>query len=121
MMGVEIKMKRIWLPRILRIKKTQEEVFTYADDHGMLHDIVSNDMTMDYMTEFLISYLSAKVLKLKEHAKLIKRTLKFEIEGTQEDNEISENEFISVCVRMKEPEGLNFKQYTKDDLEDNEN
>lgn len=113
--------RRIWLPRILRNKKTQEEIFTYADEQGMLHDIVSIDMTMDYMTEFLISYLSAKVLKLKEHAKLLKRTLKFEIEGMSEEAEISDEEFISIYVKMKEPEGLNFKQFTKDDLEDNEN
>lgn len=114
-------MNRIWLPRILRNKKTGKEIFTYADNHGMLHDVESTDMTMDYMTEFLISYLSAKVLKLKEHAKLLKRTLKFEIEGMEESSEISEDEFISIYVKMKEVEGLNFKQYTKEDIEESDN
>lgn len=114
-------MKRIWLPRILRDKKTKEEVFTYADSFGMLYDVVGKDMTMDYMVEFLISYLSAKILKLKEHAKIVHKTLKFEIEGTEENNEIGDNEFISIKVRMKEPEGLNFKQYTKEDIDESDN
>ena len=110
--------RKIWLPRIIQEKKTGEIFYTYAtQDTGFLIDVAEKDMTMDDMCDFMISFISAQITRMKEHAKLMKCKLTFDLDTPEDKIDNS----LALYVALEEVNDVNFRQFTEEDIEDNNN
>ena len=106
-------MKKVWLPRVLK-DKYGNLIYTYATEYGELRDIIHDDMTMDDMTDFMIGFISAQIIKMKEHAHALKVKLSFDMDTPEGE---LDNEFY-VHVKLEKPDDIKFRYFTKEDVED---
>lgn len=109
------KLHRIWLPRVIT-DNNGKMIYTYTTEDGTLKDVYGDEMTLDWMCEFMASFVATQIIKMKESARLIKHTMKFDLKLPQhiEDS-------LMLNITLEKPDSVDMRRYTKDDLDDYDN